>query len=116
MNYYNNFTSRDSSGNVLNYGAAARINSGQVAQYSGQCQQVALFSSRGPDVEDSSYDEADVLKPNVMVPGYQIWAAWTPIGIDEPGFQGKANLHTKSICSSSAHHSLRVCLKLIFRL
>jgi subtilisin family serine protease len=112
MNYYNNFTSRDSAGNVLKYGAAARINSGQVAQYSGQCQQVALFSSRGPDAEDSSYDEADVLKPNVMVPGYQIWAAWTPIGIDAPGFQGE-NFAMISGTSMATPHAAGIAALLV---
>lgn len=51
--------------------------------------QVALFSSRGPDVRDFSFQDADVLKPDILAPGNLIWAAWTPNGIDEANFVGK---------------------------
>lgn len=50
--------------------------------------QVALFSSRGPDVRDFSLIDADVLKPDILAPGSLIWAAWSPNGTDETNFIG----------------------------
>jgi subtilisin family serine protease len=50
---------------------------------------VALFSSRGPDMKDFNFNQADVLKPNILAPGYLIWGAWTPIGIDSPNYIGQ---------------------------
>lgn len=52
--------------------------------------QVALFSSRGPDVKDFSMQDADVLKPDILAPGSLIWAAWSPNGTDDPNYTGNA--------------------------
>lgn len=87
LNYYHASTKKVKG--KLSFGATAKIGNGLVTKYSGAAQQVAIFSSRGPDVKDFNFDEADVLKPNVMAPGYLIWGAWTPIGIDNPAYQGK---------------------------
>jgi hypothetical protein len=87
LNYYHSCTKK--SKGKFTFGATAKIGNGLVTKYSGAAQQVAIFSSRGPDVMDFNFDEANVLKPNVMAPGYLIWGAWTPIGIDNPAYQGK---------------------------
>ncbi|KAG0587327.1 hypothetical protein KC19_2G156500 [Ceratodon purpureus] len=89
LDYYNTYTKKDRTGKVLTWGATATIGNGQIVTYTKAVQQVALFSSRGPDVKDFNFDEADVLKPNVMAPGYLIWGAWTPIGTDNPAFAGQ---------------------------
>jgi hypothetical protein len=88
LDYYNKYTTKSRSGKILTLGATAKIGNGQIVTYTKAVQQVALFSSRGPDVKDFNFDEADVLKPNVMAPGYLIWGAWTPIGTDNPAFTG----------------------------
>ncbi|CAM6074802.1 unnamed protein product [Sphagnum tenellum] len=89
LDYYSKLTTRDANGIAVQFGAQAKIGGGQIANYSGQAQQVALFSSRGPDIKDFNFNQADILKPNVLAPGYLIWGAWTPIGIDNPNYIGQ---------------------------
>ncbi len=89
LDYYSKLTTRDANGIAVQFGAQAKIGGGQIANYSGQAQQVALFSSRGPDIKDFNFNQADILKPNVLAPGYLIWGAWTPIGIDNPNYIGE---------------------------
>ncbi len=89
LDYYSRLTTRDANGIAVRFGAQAKIGGGQIANYSGQAQQVALFSSRGPDIKDFNFNQADILKPNVLAPGYLIWGAWTPIGIDNPDYIGE---------------------------
>uniref|UniRef100_A0A7I4FL70 Peptidase S8/S53 domain-containing protein n=1 Tax=Physcomitrium patens TaxID=3218 RepID=A0A7I4FL70_PHYPA len=67
-------------------GATGRLSGGNKAVYTGQPPKIASFSSRGPNVylgleEVSSTDQpiADVLKPNIVTHGVDIWAAWTPL-------------------------------------
>lgn len=50
--------------------------------------QVALFSARGPNIKDFSFQDADLLKPDILAPGSLIWAAWSPNGTDEPNYVG----------------------------
>lgn len=52
--------------------------------------QVALFSARGPNIKDFSFQDADILKPDILAPGSLIWAAWSPNGTDEANFVGKS--------------------------
>ncbi|CAA6657140.1 unnamed protein product [Spirodela intermedia] len=66
--YYNANSARGSRGEVLVFGARARITDGRHAVYTG----------KGPDVDNVLLQAADVLKPNVMAPGTSIWAAWSP--------------------------------------
>ncbi|XP_051144854.1 subtilisin-like protease SBT2.5 [Andrographis paniculata] len=76
--YYNSNTVRSRSGRAVGFRAKARILDGRRATYTGQAPIVALYSSRGPDVNNALLEAADVLKPNVMAPGSSIWAAWSP--------------------------------------
>jgi len=89
LSYYEANTKKDQTGKVLSFGASAKVGNGQKTFYTGQAQQVALFSSRGPNVKDFNFNEADVLKPNVMGPGFLIWGAWTPIAVDNAAYQGE---------------------------
>ncbi|CAM6038984.1 unnamed protein product [Sphagnum compactum] len=89
LGYYDKYTEKDAHGKPILFGAEVKISDGQIARYSGQAQQVALFSSRGPDVADFQFDNADVLKPNIMAPGYLIWAAWSPLAIDNLNYMGQ---------------------------
>lgn len=89
--------------------------SGNKAAYSGVPPKIAPFSSRGPDFYmglemPSPTDEpvADVLKPNIVAPGVDIWAPWTPLATsDLVRFRGNRSqamvwilLLFRSICSS----------------
>lgn len=89
LSYYQTNTKKDQTGKVVSFGASAKLGNGQIIGYTGVAQKVAIFSSRGPDVKDFDFNEADVLKPNVLAPGFLIWGAWTPIGIDQPAYQGQ---------------------------
>lgn len=84
LEYYNT-----SSGDTPNSEAWAKIGNGMNPNFQGTAPQVALYSSRGPGVKDYSLQDSDILKPNILGPGSLIWGAWTPIGIDEPDFQGQ---------------------------
>ncbi|CAL5030747.1 unnamed protein product [Urochloa decumbens] len=88
MRYYNNNTVRDHNGNVVTFGATARILEGRRATYTGEAPIVADYSSRGPDVENSQMQAAEVLKPNVMAPGHLIWGAWSPTSAALPEISG----------------------------
>lgn len=76
---------------------SGRITGGTTAVYSGLPPLIASFSSRGPDVyfgldQTSATDEpvADVLKPNLVAPGVDIWSAWSPLPTTSQAlFQGE---------------------------
>lgn len=64
--------------------------SGAQASYTKQPSKVAPFSARGPDYSiglnspsPTAEPLADVLKPNIVAPGVDIWAAWTPLDTSE---------------------------------
>nr|GEW07242.1 subtilisin-like protease SBT2.2 [Tanacetum cinerariifolium] len=40
----------------------------------------------GPDPQDNSFQDADILKPNLVAPGNFIWAAWSSGGMDSVEF------------------------------
>ncbi|KAL5223479.1 hypothetical protein ABZP36_010118 [Zizania latifolia] len=83
IDYYNSSTIRDWAGRATTFQAIAGIADGLAPMLFNSAPQVALFSSRGPDVKDFSFQDADVLKPNILTPGSLIWAAWAPNGTDE---------------------------------
>lgn len=47
-----------------------------------------FYSARGPDPEDNSLANADILKPNLVAPGNSIWGAWSSYGTEIIEFQG----------------------------
>ncbi|TVU07442.1 hypothetical protein EJB05_47497, partial [Eragrostis curvula] len=66
------------------FGAAASIAEGRVATFTDAALVVARYSSRGPDVADNASTPADVLKPDILAPGDQVWAAWSALRANEP--------------------------------
>lgn len=50
--------------------------------------EVALFSARVPNIRDFSFQDADLLKPDILAPGSFIWAAWSSNGTDKPNYVG----------------------------
>ncbi|XP_031501310.1 subtilisin-like protease SBT2.5 [Nymphaea colorata] len=89
IQYYNSSTARDQSGRATSFQATASILGDLMPSFHRSAPQVALFSSRGPDVKDFSLQDADVLKPDILAPGSLIWAAWTPNGTDEVNYMGE---------------------------
>lgn len=69
--------------------------------------QVALFSARGPNIKDFSFQDADLLKPDILAPGSLIWAAWSPNGTDEPNYVG--NDKQVSLFFLSAFRTMESC-------
>ncbi|KAL9243490.1 hypothetical protein vseg_017370 [Gypsophila vaccaria] len=86
--YYERQTRRTDQGCVTKYDGKASIGEGRVASFDRQLPAVSRFSSRGPDIIDSHGNPADVLKPDFTAPGQQIWAAWSPLSVSEPIFEG----------------------------
>nr|XP_009417495.1 PREDICTED: subtilisin-like protease SBT2.5 [Musa acuminata subsp. malaccensis]XP_009417496.1 PREDICTED: subtilisin-like protease SBT2.5 [Musa acuminata subsp. malaccensis]XP_009417497.1 PREDICTED: subtilisin-like protease SBT2.5 [Musa acuminata subsp. malaccensis] len=89
IDYYNCSTTRDWAGRPISFDATASIADGLAPILHKSAPQVALFSSRGPDVKDFSFQDADVLKPDILAPGNLIWAAWAPNGTDEANYIGE---------------------------
>lgn len=73
---------------IVKFGAVASISGGIKANFSYSAPKIMYYSARGPDPEDSSLNDADILKPNVVAPGNSIWAAWSSRGTDSIEFQG----------------------------
>lgn len=89
IDYYNCSTKRDWAGRPLSFQGTASIADGMAPTLHNSAPQVALFSSRGPGIKDFSFQDADVLKPDILAPGSLIWAAWAPNGTDEANYVGK---------------------------
>ncbi|KAK8592248.1 hypothetical protein V6N13_062834 [Hibiscus sabdariffa] len=86
--YYEQQTLRDARGFVTQFNARAAIRDGRFASFGGQAPIVSRFSSRGPDFIDINRNPADVLKPDILVPGHEIWAAWSPLSALDPILTG----------------------------
>lgn len=89
VDYYNCSTKRDWAGRPVSFQATGSIADGLAPILYNSAPQVALFSSRGPDVKDFSFLDADVLKPDILAPGSLIWAAWAPNGTDDANYVGE---------------------------
>uniref|UniRef100_A0A7N0UJT0 Subtilisin-like protease SBT2.4 n=1 Tax=Kalanchoe fedtschenkoi TaxID=63787 RepID=A0A7N0UJT0_KALFE len=90
MQYYESQTLRKPKRILTRFGAKAGIGEGRVACFAGRAPVVSRFSSRGPDFINSSRFPADVLKPDIMAPGHQIWGAWSPKSVSDPILSGQS--------------------------
>lgn len=88
MRYYEEKTYRDRGGVVTQFGARARINEGRNSVFAGEAPVVSRFSSRGPAFIDANQNPLDVLKPDILAPGHQIWGAWSLTSAFDPNFTG----------------------------
>ncbi|KAJ4706308.1 Subtilisin-like protease [Melia azedarach] len=88
LHYYEQQTERDERGFAIKFNAQAGIEEGRVASFEGRAPTVSRFSSRGPDFIDINKNPTDVLKPDVIAPGHQIWAAWSPVSALDPILTG----------------------------
>ncbi|XP_024024148.1 subtilisin-like protease SBT2.5 [Morus notabilis] len=89
IDYYNVSTPRDWTGRVKSFQAKGSIGDGLMPILHKSAPQVAIFSARGPNIKDFSFQDADLLKPDILAPGSLIWAAWSPNGTDEPNYVGE---------------------------
>ncbi|KAK9055277.1 hypothetical protein SSX86_026359 [Deinandra increscens subsp. villosa] len=89
IDYYNVSTSRDWTGRVKSFKAVGSIGNGLEPILHKSAPMVALFSARGPNIKDYKFEDADLLKPDILAPGSLIWASWSPNGTDEPNYVGE---------------------------
>lgn len=90
LKYYNDSLVRDNvSKSIDKFGGVAKILGGLKANYSSSAPKVMYYSARGPDPEDNSLANADILKPNLIAPGNFIWGAWSSLGADSTEFEGE---------------------------
>ncbi|XP_010529345.1 PREDICTED: subtilisin-like protease SBT2.2 [Tarenaya hassleriana] len=90
LEYYNSSLERDgTTKEIVKFGAVGSIEGGLQANFSDRAPKVMYYSARGPDPEDSSLNDADILKPNLVAPGNSIWAAWSSAGTDSVEFEGE---------------------------
>ncbi|KVI09402.1 Peptidase S8A, DUF1034 C-terminal [Cynara cardunculus var. scolymus] len=71
-------------GVVMAYHGRAAIREGRIATYNEKSPVVSRFSSRGPNFIDVKRNPTDLLKPDILAPGHQIWAAWSPMSVQDP--------------------------------
>ncbi|KAG7532745.1 Peptidase S8 propeptide/proteinase inhibitor I9 [Arabidopsis thaliana x Arabidopsis arenosa] len=90
LKYYNSSLQRDgTTKEIVSFGAVASIEGGLNANFSNRAPKVMYYSARGPDPEDNSFNDADILKPNLVAPGNSIWGAWSSVSTDSTEFEGK---------------------------
>ncbi|CAO2041479.1 unnamed protein product [Urochloa humidicola] len=75
-------------GGATVFGATAAITEGRAAAFTDAAPVVARYSSRGPDVADRHSTPADVLKPDILAPGDQVWAGWSTLSANQPILAG----------------------------
>lgn len=93
LDYYEKQTERDSNGVVTAFRGRAAIGEGRFGNYNVKAPIVSRFSSRGPNFMDIKRNPTDLLKPDILAPGHQIWAAWSPMSVKLPILSGKVALH-----------------------
>ena len=94
LTYYNDSLVRDeTSGRIVRFDAVAKILGGLNPNYGNSAPKVMFYSARGPDPEDNSLSNADILKPNLIAPGSSIWGAWSSLGLDSAEFAGNWRNH-----------------------
>jgi len=84
---------RTPGGSVARYGATAAIKEGRIASFNDPVSVVVRSSLRGPDILGSQMTPGDVLKPDILAPGNQIWSAWSPDSSQEPILFGRTTPH-----------------------
>ncbi|XP_010441875.1 PREDICTED: subtilisin-like protease SBT2.3 [Camelina sativa] len=90
LKYYNTSLQRDgSTKDIVSFGAVAAIEGGLNANFSDRAPKVMYYSARGPDPEDNLFNDADILKPNLVAPGNSIWGAWSSASTDSTEFIGE---------------------------
>lgn len=90
LQYYNSSLVRDgTTKRIVKFGAVASISGGLKPDFNYSAPKVMYYSARGPDPEDHSLDDADILKPNLVAPGNSIWGAWSSLGTESTEFQGE---------------------------
>ncbi|CAD5333947.1 unnamed protein product [Arabidopsis thaliana] len=88
LKYYNSSIQRDvTTKEIVSFGAVAAIEGGLNANFSNRAPKVMYYSARGPDPEDNSFNDADILKPNLVAPGNSIWGAWSSVSTDSTEFE-----------------------------
>ncbi|VVA93709.1 unnamed protein product [Arabis nemorensis] len=103
LRYYEEKTYRNKGGMVMQFGARARIGEGRNSVFAGQAPVVSRFSSRGPAFIDANRNPLDVLKPDILAPGHQIWGAWSLPSAYDPILTGR-NFAILSGTSMAAPH------------
>ncbi|XP_023003034.1 subtilisin-like protease SBT2.3 isoform X1 [Cucurbita maxima] len=88
---------------ISKFGAVGSISGGLKANYISTAPQIMYYSARGPDPEDSSVEDSDIMKPNLVAPGNFIWAAWSSVATDSVEFLGE-NFAMMSGTSMAAPH------------
>lgn len=101
--YYEQETRRGQGGALTGFGATAAIGEGRAASFGGRAPTVSRFSSRGPDYIDVKKTPIDVLKPDILAPGHQVWAAWSPMSASEPILIGELQFRMRDALISRSH-------------
>ncbi|MCO5604332.1 hypothetical protein L7F22_058497 [Adiantum nelumboides] len=104
LDYYNANTERDEFKKVTHFGASAWIKDSRTPTFYAEAPEVAYFSSRGPVYANSATSmQSDVLKPDIIAPGHQIWGGWTPTGTDVSGYKGERFAMLSGTSMSAPH-------------
>nr|GFA65385.1 subtilisin-like protease SBT2.4 [Tanacetum cinerariifolium] len=90
LDYYEKQTERDSNGVVTAFRGRVAIGEGRLGNYNLKAPIVSRFSSRGPNFMDIKRNPTDLLKPDILAPGHQIWAAWSPMSVKLPILSGQS--------------------------
>ena len=89
LRYYNSSLVREEvSKSIIKFVGVAKILGGLEANFSNSAPKVMYYSARGPDPQDSSLANADIMKPNLIAPGHLIWGAWSSVATDSTEFKG----------------------------